>query len=242
MRVAALYDIHGNLPALEAVLAELDADTILVGGDAVLGPMPKETLELLRERGATFLRGNTDRAVGGGVPDDDPWVERVRWAREQLDEEELAFLRGSPASALARRRGARPHPLLPRLTAERRGDLHGDHAPEAPRPDARRRAGARGRLRAHARPVRPARRRPPARERGQRGHALRGRARHRCLGAPRPGRRSPSHPLRRHRGGGAHPSLRLPGRRRVRRRIPPPPDRARGGDGSLRGSRRAPDP
>jgi predicted phosphodiesterase len=96
MRVAALYDIHGNLPALEAVLAELDADTILVGGDAVLGPMPKETLELLRERGATFLRGNTDRAVGGGVPDDDPWVERVRWAREQLDEEELGFLRGLP--------------------------------------------------------------------------------------------------------------------------------------------------
>jgi len=96
MRVAALYDIHGNLPALEAVLAEVDADTILVGGDAVLGPMPKETLELLRGRGATFIRGNCDRAVGGGVTDDDPWVERIRWVREQLDEEEFAFLRGLP--------------------------------------------------------------------------------------------------------------------------------------------------
>ena len=40
-RVAALYDVHGNLPALEAVLAEVDADTILVGGDVALGPMPK---------------------------------------------------------------------------------------------------------------------------------------------------------------------------------------------------------
>jgi len=97
MRVAALYDIHGNLPALEAVVSELDDDmTILVGGDAVLGPMPKETLAVLRDRGATFIRGNCDRAVGGGVPDDDPWVDRIRWVREQLDEEELAFLRGLP--------------------------------------------------------------------------------------------------------------------------------------------------
>jgi predicted phosphodiesterase len=94
--VAALYDVHGNLPALEAVLVEVDADTILVGGDAVLGPMPAETLALLLERDATFIRGNSDRAVGGGVPDDDPWVERVRWVREQLDEQQLAFLRSLP--------------------------------------------------------------------------------------------------------------------------------------------------
>ena len=40
MRVAALYDVHGNLPALEAVLSEVDADVILSGGDVVLGPMP----------------------------------------------------------------------------------------------------------------------------------------------------------------------------------------------------------
>ena len=41
MRVAALYDVHANLPAVEAVLAEVDVDSILVGGDAVLGPMPE---------------------------------------------------------------------------------------------------------------------------------------------------------------------------------------------------------
>jgi predicted phosphodiesterase len=43
MRIAALYDIHGNLPALEAVLRELEhegPDMIVVGGDVALGPMP----------------------------------------------------------------------------------------------------------------------------------------------------------------------------------------------------------
>ena len=96
MRVAALYDVHANLPALEAVLAEVDADTILVGGDVALGPMPKETLGLLRAREARFIRGNCDRAVGGGSPEDDPWADRIRWVREQLDEEDLAFLRDLP--------------------------------------------------------------------------------------------------------------------------------------------------
>jgi predicted phosphodiesterase len=95
MRVAALYDVHANLPALEAVLAEIDADAILVGGDAVLGPMPKQTLALLGERDATFIRGNCDRAVAAGLTDD-PWADRIAWVREQLDDEELDFLRNLP--------------------------------------------------------------------------------------------------------------------------------------------------
>ncbi|HWG56478.1 MAG TPA: metallophosphoesterase family protein [Gaiellaceae bacterium] len=64
MRVAALCDVHGNLPALEAVLAEvaaLDVDTIVCGGDAVAGPFPLECLERLRAAGAVFVRGNADR-------------------------------------------------------------------------------------------------------------------------------------------------------------------------------------
>ena len=99
MRVAALYDVHANLPAVEAVLAEVDVDTILVGGDAVLGPMPKETLSLLRDRGATFIRGNCDREVATPGEGDELWTRRARWAHEQLDDEELAFL------------GDLPHPL-----------------------------------------------------------------------------------------------------------------------------------
>ena len=68
MKVAALYDIHGNLPALEAVLAEPDvaaADVVVIGGDALEGPMPVETLALLDGLGDRVrpLRGNTEREV-----------------------------------------------------------------------------------------------------------------------------------------------------------------------------------
>jgi predicted phosphodiesterase len=66
--VAALYDIHGNLPALDAVLAELAADppdAIVIGGDVAAGPMPVEVLARLRDLPwpVHFLRGNADRFV-----------------------------------------------------------------------------------------------------------------------------------------------------------------------------------
>ena len=62
--LALLYDIHGNLPALEAVLGDADdADEFLLGGDyATAGAWPRETVERLRElTGATWIRGNADR-------------------------------------------------------------------------------------------------------------------------------------------------------------------------------------
>ena len=67
-RVAAIYDIHANLPALEAVLADLksvDPDLIVVGGDVVAGPMPAEVLERLEalDERICFVRGNADREV-----------------------------------------------------------------------------------------------------------------------------------------------------------------------------------
>jgi putative phosphoesterase len=65
-RVAALYDIHGNLPALEAVLADVGAaETIVVGGDFSRGPMPVETVDRLRGLGdrVRFIRGNADRSA-----------------------------------------------------------------------------------------------------------------------------------------------------------------------------------
>ena len=66
MKIVALYDIHGNLPALEAVLQEVEQeapDLILVGGDIVSGPMPRATLERLLSLGnkVRFIRGNADR-------------------------------------------------------------------------------------------------------------------------------------------------------------------------------------
>jgi hypothetical protein len=54
MKVAALYDIHGNLPALEAVLEEIEQahfDLIVIGGDIGPGPMPKQTLQRLLHSG-----------------------------------------------------------------------------------------------------------------------------------------------------------------------------------------------
>ena len=67
--MAALYDIHGNLPALEAVLTEVDregVDAIVCGGDLLWGPMPAECLDVLLGRKTLFIRGNADRdAVAG---------------------------------------------------------------------------------------------------------------------------------------------------------------------------------
>src|SRR5258705_627133 len=68
MRVAAIYDIHGNLPALEAVLEEVrqeDVDHVVVGGDVVPGPMVRETLArlLALDVPVRFIQGNCEVAV-----------------------------------------------------------------------------------------------------------------------------------------------------------------------------------
>ena len=98
MRVAALYDIHGNLPALEAVLhdiAQADVDLLAVGGDVVIGPMPRETLSCLLDlmRPVHFVQGNADREVlaqmtgttAGAVPDH--VHELTQWVARQLQRE-----------------------------------------------------------------------------------------------------------------------------------------------------------
>jgi putative phosphoesterase len=66
MRIAALYDIHGNLPALEAVMAEVKAarvERIVIGGDVIPGPMPRECLDAVFAIGVPthFIIGNGDR-------------------------------------------------------------------------------------------------------------------------------------------------------------------------------------
>jgi putative phosphoesterase len=60
MRVAALYDVHGMPWALEAVLAEVDADAIVFGGDFFGGPFDRETVELVRSLDAICIRGNAE--------------------------------------------------------------------------------------------------------------------------------------------------------------------------------------
>ena len=98
MRVAALYDVHGNLPALEAVLAEVPEDAaIVIGGDVAAGPFPAETLERLRGVGdrVHWLRRNADRELAPGETGNAP-PHLTEWIRARLSGEQIAFLFGLP--------------------------------------------------------------------------------------------------------------------------------------------------
>ncbi|HET8528260.1 MAG TPA: metallophosphoesterase family protein [Gaiellaceae bacterium] len=102
MRVATLYDVHGNLRALEAVLAEVPAEaTIVVGGDVCAGgEQPAETLERLRALGdrVVWIRGNADRELHPGESGVVP-PEIVEPTRAKLTEEQIEFLWSRPPSA-----------------------------------------------------------------------------------------------------------------------------------------------
>jgi len=98
VRIALLSDVHANLPALEAVLRDVDRhgpDEVWCAGD-LLGyyPWPNEVLEALRERGVRSIRGNHDRAVLGG---DMSWFNElaavaVRWTRTAVTAGSLNYL------------------------------------------------------------------------------------------------------------------------------------------------------
>lgn len=99
MRVAVLSDIHGHLPALEAVLAEVDGaavDLVVLTGDIAAGPMPVPTLRRLLDLGrrVVWVRGNADRELVD-VPQTPP-DPVVPWAAAQLTGELRAHLAGLP--------------------------------------------------------------------------------------------------------------------------------------------------
>ena len=114
VRIAALSDIHGNLPALAAVHKAIDAarpDYVAICGDLVFnGPDPVGTLALVQElqrAGAFVTLGNTDVAVADGdytaafpwftegAPDS--YREAAEWARDQIGDEGVDFLRRLPS-------------------------------------------------------------------------------------------------------------------------------------------------
>jgi len=107
MRIAVLSDIHGVLPALEAVLAEPDvrsADRLVLTGDLAAGPQPVETLDLLTSLGdrAVWVRGNADRELvtlsrGGTISTPDPVAP---WAAAQLRPDQVTLLDSLPLSAV----------------------------------------------------------------------------------------------------------------------------------------------
>jgi diadenosine tetraphosphatase ApaH/serine/threonine PP2A family protein phosphatase len=118
--LAILYDIHGNLPALEAVLDDCGVEQFLLGGDyALFGPFPEETVARLRALGdsARWIRGNVDRWCfdPGSAPSDEvlraaisdcrgalgtPVVEELGRLDEQLVDGGTRFCHASPLSDL----------------------------------------------------------------------------------------------------------------------------------------------
>jgi predicted phosphodiesterase len=92
MKIAIIADVHGNLPALEAVLAELgqvQPDLVAHGGDLAFdGPQPKECLDVIREHGWPGVMGNTDELIArGGVEPSATWV------RERLGPGHMLWLK-----------------------------------------------------------------------------------------------------------------------------------------------------
>lgn len=109
MRIAALYDVHGNLPALESVLEGVEGeaiDEVVVGGDVVPGPMPRACLDRLErlDRPVHFLHGNGERdtlAAHRGeslarVPE--RFHPTMRWTAERLGSDRLTRIARWPAT------------------------------------------------------------------------------------------------------------------------------------------------
>jgi diadenosine tetraphosphatase ApaH/serine/threonine PP2A family protein phosphatase len=102
--LAVLYDVHGNLPALEAVIEDATAagaTRYLLGGDyALFGPWPAETVERLRTLRAGWIRGNGERwtADPGSAPDDEQVQGAIRASREVLGDATVADLAALPES------------------------------------------------------------------------------------------------------------------------------------------------
>lgn len=110
MRIAALYDIHGNLPALEAVLTDVRAagvDRIVIGGDVLPGPMPRECLDLVvtLEVPTDFIIGNGDRETlayrrgseSGPIPES--FRAAMRWNAAQLSAADELTIQRWPLTA-----------------------------------------------------------------------------------------------------------------------------------------------
>lgn len=98
MRIALISDVHANMPALDAVLADIAArgvDRVVCLGDIVdLGPEPCETVQRIRDAGIACVRGNHDHLT---EPTPLPLLERVKdWTAAQLSDDDRTWLDGLP--------------------------------------------------------------------------------------------------------------------------------------------------
>ncbi len=128
--IAVISDIHGNLWALQAVLAEIDRLTpsqVVVAGDLALGgPRPAECVELVARRGYPAIRGNTDEWL---TKKPARITDAITWAAAHLREEDRQFLAGLP---FLWRHAAPPGDLVViHATPWSIGDIVAPDAPEA---------------------------------------------------------------------------------------------------------------
>jgi predicted phosphodiesterase len=111
MKIALIADIHGNYPALQAVLADIERlrpDKLLVLGDLVFkGPQPRECVERIRALNVPVLQGNIDELVGKNQiqpgfaksPEQEQALRReMEWTRARLDADQLEYLAQLPFS------------------------------------------------------------------------------------------------------------------------------------------------
>jgi putative phosphoesterase len=117
-KLLVISDVHGNLPALKAVLGEVKStkpDGYLFAGDFTRGPFPNEVIDLLRDLGACMILGNDDMGLLRFADEDVPekWMESkqfglMRWNMEQISTENLHFLKGLPEQRVYEPRGKSP--------------------------------------------------------------------------------------------------------------------------------------
>jgi putative phosphoesterase len=118
MRLAVMSDVHGNLPALEAVLEDVqpyEPDGILVAGDFVGGPQPVETIHLLRSLDSWMIRGNSDTGLlqyGLGDAPEVHYTHRqfalLRWAHRHVDQGTFDLIRSLPEQRVVEIDGTAP--------------------------------------------------------------------------------------------------------------------------------------
>jgi predicted phosphodiesterase len=146
LRIAVFSDVHGNLPALTAVLAHIAEcgpfDAMIAAGDYCLkGPDPAQALDLVMERSSVVLKGNTDRDIvqsGASVAELSRKKQNaILWARRQLGHSRIATLDGlafdarivAPDGTSLRVVHANPHDLeeriFPSWTLERFNEVFG---------------------------------------------------------------------------------------------------------------------
>lgn len=118
MRLAILADIHGNIPALEAALKDVEqtgVDGLIVAGDMVVGPHSVEVVDRLRQLNARMIRGNNEnyllRLASGEAPD--WWYTAhqwsfIRWNYGRMNEDTLNFIRDLPEQIVVHIAGTEP--------------------------------------------------------------------------------------------------------------------------------------